>query len=87
MDESRKDQSTALPLTERPDAHQEGTNRTAAISLEQDKQISDGRLPPERFDDERMKDLPAGGDHDAERERTERGNRGPGEVPGYGQGA
>jgi hypothetical protein len=93
MDETAKPDTTALPLAERPDVHQQGAGRTAATSLEQDKDIREGRLPADRFDDERMKDLPAGGNHTPddnhaeERERTELGNRGPSEVPGFGQGA
>jgi hypothetical protein len=87
MDDHNKATTTSLPLEERPDAHQTHNGRTEAISLEQDKDILDGRLPADRFDDERMRDLPSPEDHPAERERTELGNRGPGEVPGFGQGA
>ena len=87
MNESAKANTTALPLDERPDVHHEGPDRVAPISLEQDKDLLDGRLPADRFDDERMRDGAGHDEHAAERERTERGNRGPGEEPGFGQGA
>ena len=59
MDETAKSHTTALPLDERPDVHHEGVGRTAPISLEQEKEILEGHLPEDRFDDDRMRDLPA----------------------------
>jgi hypothetical protein len=56
MDEKQKANTTALPLAEKPEAH-EGRHR--AISLEQDKKIRDGFYERElNRDDQRMKDLP-----------------------------
>jgi hypothetical protein len=56
MDETKKAQTTALPLDDRPEVHESGTR--AAISLEQDKRIREGNIPEDRFDDDRMKTLP-----------------------------
>ena len=58
MADTDNSSTTALPLNEGPDVHHEGTGRTSTISLEQDKEILEGHLPEDRFDDERMRDLP-----------------------------
>jgi hypothetical protein len=87
MDEQRA-AITALPIDDRPEVHEAGagSGRSAPVPLEQEKSIREGRLPEDRFDDDRMKDL-SNQDGSIERERTERGNRGPDEEPGFGQGA
>ena len=54
MDEKEKANTTALPTDDRPEIHQP---HKSPISLEQDKDIRDGNLPADRFDDERMRDV------------------------------
>ena len=86
MDEKENAEAPpALPAADRPEVHQ-SLPRAGPISLEQDKEIRDGLLPQDRFVDDRMKNVPDE-DRPVERKRTERGNRGPGEKPGFGQGA
>jgi len=95
MDDREKARTTALPADDRPEVHQAGAGsaRSGPISLEQDKEIREGHLPGHRFDDQRMKDVPAqpaptsNQDDRTDRERTERGIRGPDEQSGFGQGA
>jgi hypothetical protein len=58
MDEKQRANTTALPIDDRPEVHQAGagSGKSAPISLEQDKNIRDGKhLRP---GDQRMKDLP-----------------------------
>jgi hypothetical protein len=59
MDETNKPTTTALPIDDRPEVHHPGagSGRSAPISLEQDKDIRDGHLADERFDEHRMKDV------------------------------
>lgn len=59
MNENRAN-TTALPIDDRPEVHQPGpeAGRSATIPLQHDKELRDGQLPPDRFDDERMRDLP-----------------------------
>ena len=86
MTEKERANTTALPLAEKPEVHRGGaeSGRSSPISAEQDRDIREGDLPADRFDDERTRELP--GRDRTERQRTERGNRGPGEEPGFGQG-
>jgi len=60
MDEKPRASTTALPIDDRPEVHQSGMSSglSAPIPLAQDKEIREGHLPADRFDDERMKDLP-----------------------------
>lgn len=83
MDKHQRANTTALPIDHRPEVHETGagSGTSSPIPADQDKNIREGRLPSDRFDDQRMK-VP----HEDERERTERGNRGAEEEPGFGQG-
>jgi hypothetical protein len=55
MDMKQRAERTALPTDDRPDVHRPPV---PPISLEQDKDIRDGNLPADRFDDDRMRELP-----------------------------
>jgi hypothetical protein len=58
LDEKRGS-TTALPLPEKPEAHQSGADRTSrSVSVEQDRNLREGRYSDARFNDGRMKDLP-----------------------------
>ena len=61
MDEKQKAQTTALPINHRPEVHQAGagSGTPGVISLEQDKEIREGRYPADRFDDQRTKERSA----------------------------
>jgi hypothetical protein len=60
MDERHRSSTTALPIDDRPEVHQAGPEpgRSAPIPLEHDKKLREGQIPADRFDDERMKDVP-----------------------------
>ena len=88
MTDTHKADTTAIPIDTREEVHDAGggSGTSSPISQEQDKDLREGRLPADRFDDDRMKEAPS--QHDpAARDRTERGNRGPDQEPGFGQGA
>jgi hypothetical protein len=57
MDEKQRANTTGLPIDDRPEVHQPG--RSAPISLEQDGDLREGRVPDERFDDMRMHQPPS----------------------------
>ncbi|MGE0450595.1 MAG: hypothetical protein AB7Q29_13565 [Vicinamibacterales bacterium] len=59
-DERERADTTGLPIDDRPEVHQTGSRPggTSPISLEMDKDIREGNLPADRFDDYRMKELP-----------------------------
>jgi len=93
MDEKQRADTTSLPIDDRPEVHRTraGSGGSAPIALDQDKELREGSYP--RSDDERMRDLPADPKEAAKlsqpagRKRQEKGNRGPDEVPGFGEGA
>lgn len=63
MDKVTPADSTALPIEDRPELHKPGPEpgRSAPIPLAEDKELLEGQLPADRFDDERMRDLPSSG--------------------------
>lgn len=61
MKEEPRAERNALPIDDRPDVHQTGSGDggTSPISLDLDKDLREGNLPAERFDDDRMKAPPS----------------------------
>jgi hypothetical protein len=90
MDEKHRADTTALRIDDRPEVHQAGggSGLSSPISVEQDKEIRDGNhKKPGR--PRRDNDVPTSSEPEPQtpRERSERGNRGPEDEPGFGQGA
>jgi hypothetical protein len=91
MDEKQRADTTALPIDDRPEVHRAGAGSglSSPISVEQDKEIRDGTYRKAEPRDRRAQDVRVEPEREPEmdRQRTERGNRGPDEEPGFGQGA